>query len=237
VYNRFYELGENLKVIRERLSEFSEKPTIIVLWARPQRSREYFIEKLVEDGFIDFLIYRPELTDESKNTTTYAECRNIRIVSDFITNFLGSDYYLIYQSADIRPQPGTYKLIEQEINNGNQTCVWHWDNGIVPQGCYHTNFFATKLDKQEYLPPITDSGCSDVLEWAWGKQIPRQALYVTHNARERHFVNRHETEHNCVPPRESVYFYVSGRYKTISERVLQWLKLIYKWIQKPTHTT
>lgn len=221
VYHRFYELGQNLEVIRQRLSEFAEKPIVVVIWARPQRSREWFMQQLVDRGLIDYLMYRPELPDEPKQATTYSESRNIDIARLFVKARFGDDTYIVYQAADIRPQPGVYKLIEQEIASHN-VCLWHWSG--IARDSYHTNFFTIRTSETEYFPPITPPNCADVLEAAWGQVIPRAKLYVTHNANERHFVNRHETECNCVPPRESVYLFIKGKRKSILERFLEWLR-------------
>jgi hypothetical protein len=77
-------------------------------------------------------------------------------------------YKIPGQSADIKVNPGTYKLINDNIKTNNAV-LFFWENGIARENVWHTNFFAVK--NLQYLPPVNTPMDSDVLETKYGKYL------------------------------------------------------------------
>lgn len=194
IYNRFHELAQHLIHNNSLFNEFDEKPYVIVVWAAPKSEYLYLFEDFIKNGLVDKLLFR-EKTDLDGGPTTFTETLNLNIGFDYIKdNFVEGEYFIIGQSADIKVNQGTYKLINDNIKTNNAV-LFFWENGIARENVWHTNFFAVK--NLQYLPPVNTPMDSDVLETKYGKYLLNNNLNSflrSHNSRSKKFQHLHLTE-------------------------------------------
>jgi hypothetical protein len=200
VHNRYWELEENLEAGRLLFHEFSEPPVVVVVWACPEIGRLSLFRRLRAEGKVDHVLTRERLPGETGGASTYPESHNIRLALEFArANY--PDAYAVVQAADVRPRAGGYAYIDREVvTEGASAVVFNWASASVPDGAWHTNFFAVRLDERLW-PPVCGLDEQDVLEWAWGKRLRNLSgipICRSHNARDRFFSHLHRSEH--LPP-------------------------------------
>ena len=221
VHRRYYELNRTIENIEKLKEEFASPPIIVVVWACPEIGRLWFFQELLKQGKIDRLVYREATEfDNNNGPTSYPASLNIRVGLDFIKReYSLFNYYVIGHDADIVPNTGTFKYIDQEMQDFNKDGVlFFWENGIRHVDTWHTNFFAVSSNKN-YWPPISDRG-GDVLESQWGTELLNNNLRnftVSHNSRSQKFLHIHSTETEPSFPfkpqveSEGVFIYIKGR--------------------------
>lgn len=204
VYRRYFELRRCLERVRELRGEFSETPTVAVVWACPEVGRLWFFRELTESGLVDVVLTRQKLPDESPDrSTTYPESHNIRVGLEWVrANFDNGSTYAVVMAADILPSPEkAFRPVDFHMSfDSGQAAVFHWANGCVSSNIWHTNFFAVGMDPR-YWPPVIGPDSGDTLEWAWGKQLMAARLHAIlegHNSREQKFTHAHLSEYE--PP-------------------------------------
>lgn len=230
IHNRYHELSEHLIHNNSLFNEFDEKPFVIVVWASPQSDYLYLFEKFIKDGLIDKLLFR-EKSDCDGGPTTASESLNLKLGFDYIkNNFKDNDYFIIGQSADIKVNQGTYKLINNSIKDNNAV-LFFWENGIARENVWHTNFFAVK--NPLYLPPVNGDSDSDVLETRYGKYLINNNLNCfirSHNSRNKKFQHLHLSE-NLPEIKKAVNIrciLIKKHFKIIKEK---WYIRFYKFIR------
>ena len=237
VFRRYHELIKNLNRIHELKDEFSVFPEIVVVWARPELGMIYLFDELIKQGKVNKVFGRlPEVGEEAIKATTFAESINIRRGLEFVKENYGvDDYYVIVQTADIYVKDGTYKFIEKHIKNEMKAILFHWENAMVREHIWHTNFLVTSLD-EVYWPPISNPAHFDVLERQYGLQIEKTnppGVVKWHNYNNKRFIHEHLSENLPAYPRvgllvgNNIQFYMSGTKKWYI-RILDWFKgLVY----------
>jgi hypothetical protein len=202
LHRRYDQLWENLLGLKERVGEFSEPPLVAVVAAQPEPAALPFLRRLQADGLVDWLLFRPaDGTDGA--ATTAPESRNVRLGLAWARDVLGPDGYGLVQAADVTPNPGTYKLVDERMRAGLAGCVFHWANGSARSDVWHTNFFAVGLSDESLWPPVANPGDPDVLERQWGRLLGDRSYgglewWKTHNSDEKRFVHVHKD--NGPPP-------------------------------------
>lgn len=184
VHRRYRELKESLENIC--LSEFSEKPDIVVVWADPIISHYWFFQELLKEEKINHLVLRPKCIFDGLGATSHPESLNIRKGLQFVRENYEADCYVIVKAADVFPRAGILKWIDNLILE-NRAVLFYWENSIEKYNAWHTAFFAIRMDL-EYWPPL-DRNEGDVLEVQWAKLISSRRLpfYKTHNSRQLKF--------------------------------------------------
>lgn len=226
IYRRYHELLRNIDWVWECSKELKERPDVVVLWNSPQIEKVGLFQKLLADRKITHLITRIG----GKDSITVEESQNIREGLEFIDSFY-IDYFVIFQTIDIRAKPGIYGYIEGELYQGKQAVVFHWENRTFSRrgDVFHTNFWALK--NKIYWPPVILKESPDVLERYWAVQIRDNNLSnftVSTNSRDRRFIHNHESDK--LPPftfscnmSAGVFMYING-YMSPWKRFIQWLK-------------
>lgn len=204
VYRRYHELDDLLGRVRALAGEFGEAPDIVVVWARPEVGRLWYFKRLLADGRVTKLLTRLPLPGEADDRpTTYPESHNIRLGLEWVrANYDPATTYAVVLAADVQPQPKhLFGFIDDHMSRDDgRAVVFHWPNGCVPFGIWHTNAFAVCLD-EAYWPPVLGPEHADTLEHAWGKQLRERRLHAvleSHNSRDRRFVHAHRSE--GLPP-------------------------------------
>ncbi len=201
VYRRYREFLKSLENTEQFISDFKEKPEIVVIWASPVIGQLWFFQELIKEGRINHLLFREKHELDGVGPTTPLEALNLNKGLDFIkTNYRDEDIYIIGQASDIMVNEGIYKMLDGLMHNGEQAVLFFWQNGIARENAWHTNFFCV-LPKKEYWPPICESWDADTLEVQWGKRLGDKNLpfYRNHNSRCLKF-------HECnLPPMELAY--------------------------------
>lgn len=252
VYRRYHELQKNLERTRERaLEELGYMPDVVLVWACPEVGRLWLMQSLQKDGLLTHLLNRPAIPGlDGDKPTTWPESHNLRLGLTFIRDhYAENEHYVIMHAADIWLQGGTLSFIDDRINGRveegpHNAVLFHWDNPIIPRDIWSTYMFGVCLDPQ-YWPPVSPANEQDVLERQWGvllskRQLP--GLFRWHNARERKFLHRHESEQ--LPPfpvkpqtiTDAMQMQCVG-YRSIFGRVWDWLQVAYhktvKWLNEP----
>lgn len=231
LYRRYPELDATLKRIAELSTEFAEKPDIVLVWARPEVTRLWFIGQLLKDGIVNHLLTRPALPGEGDTggSTTYPESHNIRLGLEFVKKHYGPDTYALVQTADVIANPGfAYQFVDSHMQNGAKAVVLFWENGCVRSHIWHTNFFACCLD-EAYWPPIAKTGDDDVLERQYGKKLQDLQLpgiVESHNSNSKRFAHVHWTDpwpHKPVMDGCGVGLFIRGR-KSLWRKMVEWFK-------------
>lgn len=201
VCRRYRELAGTLGRVRDLAGEFSERPDVAVVWARPEVGRLWFFRKLSGDGLVDRVLTRPPAPGEGDGlATTAPESLNIRLGLEWARdNYDPASTYAVVLAADVVPNARhAFAFVDDHMSRGGgRAAVFHWPNGCVPTNVWHTNFFAVRLDDERYWPPVLQAGSSDTLEWAWGKRLMDARLpgvLESHNARNRRFSHAHLSE-------------------------------------------
>lgn len=202
LHRRYHEFLKNLRRTRERCQEeLGYIPDIILVWACPEICQLWFTRELLNNQLVSHIIGRPALPDERPGNTTYPESHNIRLGLEYVrATYDPATHYAVVMSADIWVQGGTMGFFKNKIDEGHQAVVFHWDNGCVREGVWHTNCFAVPLNEL-YWPPVSTIGQQDVLERQWGLLLTERqppGVFKWHNSGEKRFLHRHESEH--LPP-------------------------------------
>ncbi len=239
LYRRYVELQHNLQRFQEIKHEFAEPPDVVLVWAQPELGRLWFIEELQAEGKIQHVLGREREPDEtSQVATSYPESMNIRKGLEFIRKTYGDNSYCLMQAADIWPREGIYGMVDSHMQKEDMNAViFHWQNGIIHSGIWHTNFFAVSMDDR-YWPPLSKPGHADVLERHWGSELAKKALpgiFQTHNYQCKKFLHTHETETSepwPIFPRtdgQCICVYVRG-WKPWRLRLKEWFQgVLARW--------
>lgn len=201
VCRRYHELERNLVATLSRCEEeLGGRPDVVLVWARPEPGRSHLMDRLRAAGALTHLLGRPPLPDEGDDLpTTHPESRNIRMGLEFVRRTYGPGRWVLFQTADVSPRAGTVGLVRDRMEGGARAVVFHWANGCVPRGIWHTNFFGVALGDERYWPPVSPPGHPDVLERQWGASLEGlDGVWGTHNHDGRRFAHAHESE--GLPP-------------------------------------
>lgn len=196
VHRRYTELAQNLAASKALFAEFGDiAPQVVLIAAQPERNALSFFERLRSEGLISHLLFRPSNGLDGP-VTTYPESQNIRLALSFCKDICGpGSSYVILQAADVEPNPGTYRFVNDFMQQDGDGVLFHWENGSARNNVWHTNFFAISLDNEASWPPIAERGDPDVLERKWGRQLDDQNYLGnwlrTHNSSEKRFKHRH----------------------------------------------
>lgn len=198
VHRRYWELERAIANIQNHLSEFSEKPDIVVVWASPEIGRLWYFLELLKKEIINHVVYRQAADEDGKGCpTTHLASLNIRRGLNFIKKTYPSPFYVVCHDADIVVNPGIFGFVDKEMSNlDNHGVLFFWENGIRHANCWHTNFFAVS-DNKLYWPPISEINSADVLEVQWGNYLDAKNLRsftLTHNSRSQKFLHSHDSE-------------------------------------------
>lgn len=199
LHRRYHELKENLARARDRaVAELGYAPDVVLVWARPEVCRLWFINELVEQGLVTHVVGRPELPGEGGDrATTYPESHNLRAGLEFIRErYDPATHYAVVLAADVWVKDDTFLFVQNKINDGNKAVLFHWENGCVHDGVWHTNFFAVPLEA-DYWPPLSLPDDQDVLERQWGRHLQKvqpAGVFKWHNYQQRRFLHTHESE-------------------------------------------
>ncbi len=210
VYRRYWELRKNLERTREKaLVELGYMPDVVLVWASPEVGRLWFIQELQKKGLITHLLKRPAIDGlDGIRPTTFSESINLRLGLNFIKqHYDNATHYVVMHAADIYLQDCTFSFVNDRINGrveeGPQNAVvFFWQNGVTSSDTWATYFFAVCLDPA-YWPPVSPPDHQDVLERQWGLLLQKTqppGVFKWHNAHERRFLHRHESE--SLPPLE-----------------------------------
>jgi hypothetical protein len=216
VYRRYFELRKNIARIRElcKAQVEIENPDIVVVWAQPEIGMIDFFDRLK----ISKLIGRPKLPGEDGKSSSYPESVNLRFGLKYIAQHFPAYQTIIGLTADIYINDGALPFVKGKLENGNRAVVFHWPNGFVQSGIWHTNFFVVPPE-EVYWPPLSFPGDQDILEWKWGKALAEKALpdiFRWHNYNDRIFKHIHESEENPVEQQgfelwNGVNLFIKGR--------------------------
>lgn len=197
LYRRYFELSKNLERLISLRHCFQQTPDVVLVWAAPEMGRMWFIEELLEKGWVQKVIGRPRLEiDGNPGQTTSPESINIRVgLEDVRGNYY--KYYALLLSADIELTENGCRYIDEQMQGGASAVVFYWPNTIAPYASYHTNCFAVSQNRT-YWPPVSpDPGHADVLERQWWMQLSEPTIngvVISTNDKQSLFIHRHETE-------------------------------------------
>lgn len=246
VYRRYYELARNLQRSLERAeAELGYRPEVVLVWARPEYARQWFIRELQARGLVTHVLKRPALDGEgSQGGTTWPESHNIRLGLEFIREQYACphcgklDTYVVMHAADVYLQDDTLKIIEREILAENEAVVFHWSNGSANANVWHTNCFGVTMNR-DYWPPLSTPLEQDVLERQWGKALDgKPRVCRAHNANDKRFLHRHESDNLPVIDSrtellaDGVTMTLTG-VRTWRSRWYDLLKGLWDWFGKP----
>jgi hypothetical protein len=166
---------------------------VVVVWACPEVGHLWFFDELLRTGLASHVLGRPPLPGEG-GATSYPESHNLRLGLTYIRdNYANEVHYVIGLAADVYLQDWTLSYIHDHMKE-NDCVVFHWDNGCVREGVWHTNCFGVCLDER-YWPPLSPPGHADTLERQWGMKLERERpplVHKWHNSGQRKFIHRHE---------------------------------------------
>lgn len=205
VCRRYWELEANLRNSRQKAeAELGYRPTTVLVWARPEVCRLWFMRKLQAEGLVDVIIGRPSIEGEEDGcATTAPESINIRLGLEHIQKHLAEkgDAYVVFHAADVTMAEGTFGFIDHHMKE-NRAVLFFWENGCVRADIWHTNAFGVCLDPR-YWPPVSKAENQDVLERQWGRSLKQQGLpdiHKWHNSGCRRFKHEHRSESlPCFP--------------------------------------
>jgi hypothetical protein len=192
VHRRYTELALNLAASKEKFGEFAVPPEVVLVVAQPERAALPFFERLRHEGLIHHLLFRPSNGLDSP-ITTYPESHNIQLALRYVSDIWGPESYVLLQAADVCPNKGTYRFVDEHMQQDGDGAVFHWENPTARANVWHTNFFAIRPNHTASWPPIVEPGDADVLERKWGRQLenlPGNWLR-THNSNNKRFVHEH----------------------------------------------
>lgn len=236
VHRRYAELERNLAITAERfLAELGHVPPVVIVWACPEVGRLWIFQKLQRAGLCSHLIKRAPLPGESNAlgvATTHFESANIRAGLEFVLEMYGPETLVCMQTADVSLQEGTVGMFLHEIlRKEHRAVVFHWANGVLASGVWHTNCWALRVGERELWPPTSNPDSQDVLERQWGRALEaKTGVFGWHNAGERRFLHRHESEHLEPPP-----FLPQPHDATLSlacRGYLPWYSRLWRWLNR-----
>jgi hypothetical protein len=198
VCRRYHEFAKNVRLSFEQAKNELGDFEIIVVWARPELARLWLMQELMAEGVVAEVVGRPALPGEADHRpTTYPESHNIRAGLLRAKEKAGDEpAFFIVQAGDVLPNPGTYAFVKKHMEQGGSAALFHWANGLVHSGIWHTNFFAVSADPALW-PPLAGPEENDVLEWKWGKMLSERAppgVLRKHNCGNCRFVHSHDSE-------------------------------------------
>lgn len=231
VHSKLYELAECLDHLHSLKHEFKEEPEIVLHVADKKIGHTWFFDNLIRNKKINHLISRDRVLEDG-GPTSIPESRNIRAGLNFIEKtYRGQSIYVIVQCYDIFCRPGTYKLIDEQIHNGEPAVLFFWANKVAKANCWHTNLLAITMDRRYWIPEMP-SWEFDTLEVFYGKYLADAKLpfFASHNSRSLKFEERQyddvPLELKGVPISSSVTMFVMG-YSSILTRVKNWFKKFF----------
>lgn len=240
VCRRYLELMRAVEAIWKAYErgEFAVRPEVWVVWARPEVGRSWVMRRLVKQERVGRVIPRYELPGESDTSaTTYPESVNLRLGLEAARDAYGDSVYVIGQAADVLPLPGSYRFIDERLNDGETNAVlFHWENGCSSRDVWHTNFFAVSTD-EAYWPPISTPDHADTLERQWGVAIATTrppGVFKSSNYASKKFRHEHLSESITPLPllhdysNDSISFYSVG-YLSWRNRCMSLLKGALPW--------
>lgn len=165
LHRRYYEFVNSINNIKSKLYLFPEPPSIFVVWADPEPSRNWLLNELVENKTIELLIGRCALPGEdSKVATTFYESNNIRLGLENVFRFYPKCFCIV-QASDIIITNYGFDLMISEMHRGANAVVFYWSSNA-----YHTNCFSISSDKK-YWPPFVKMNDPNILEYIWKKTL------------------------------------------------------------------
>lgn len=229
VHRRYHELDLSVGRVWEAflLGEFARAPEVWVVWAGPEPARVWYVQGLVECGLVQRVITRRPGEGEGGGATSVAESRNVRLGLLSAHALPAHDAYFVVQAADVLPHYGTFAFVDGRVNlHQDRAVVFHWPNGCVQSGVWHTNFFAVPNDPA-YWPPLVEPGDQDVLERKWGLALEEAnppGVRRASNYGDSRFVHGHLSESLPLFPSSPLPLGSTVAMSCVGGRCKSWLR-------------